>query len=217
MIGQTTRREFLLSTGAGAVGMSIGLGGSMAIHAVGHATADSHSTASGEPTAVDFGFCTDMTVHHIQALAMCQRVLGRDTGDPVQAAAVEVLQIQAIEIGMMRAWLADWGQSTAEPELAMGWMSMHDDDSGTGGIPVGDMPGLASDEEMSTLGTASGVEQGRLWLRLMRAHHVGGVNMANAAAQMAGTEKVRRIATTQVAVQTYEIDQYDMLLATDYA
>lgn len=207
MTDLTNRRNFLRTAGAGAAGVAVGLVGSTAVHAVGHATADdAHS-------AVDIGFCTDMTVHHIQALAMCQRVLGRDTGDPVQAAAAEVLQTQAIEIGMMRAWLADWGQSTAEPEMVMGWMGMNDGE----GMPAAMMPGFASDEEMRALGSASGIEQGRLWIELMRTHHLGGVDMAGAAIQMATTEKVRRIAQVQVDVQSYEIGQYDMLLATEYA
>ena len=33
-----------------------------------------------------------MTTHRVQALVMCQRVLGRDNHDAVQAAAAEVLQ-----------------------------------------------------------------------------------------------------------------------------
>ncbi len=79
------------------------------------------------------------------------------------------------------------------------------------------MPGLASDEEMRKLSLTDGIERGRLWLELMRAHHVGGVHMATAAIDLAGLEKVRRLARTQVDVQTYEIDQYDLLLAAEYA
>lgn len=203
----TSRRDFLRTAGAGTVGMAAGLAGSVALHSVVHPAAETG------PTTVDIGFCTDMTVHHVQALAMCQRVLGRDTGDPVQAAASEVLQTQAIEIGMMRAWLTDWGRSTAQPEVVMAWMGMNDG----AGIPVAMMPGLASDEEMRELGTARGIEQGRLWIQLMRTHHLGGVEMADAAVRMAGADKVRRIAQVQVDVQTYEIGQYDLLLATDYA
>ncbi len=210
MTGQVTRRSFLRTVGAGTAavaGAAVGVAGSTAVHAVGHAVEeDDHSM-------VDIGFCTDMTVHHVQALAMCQRVLGRDTGSPVQAAAAEVLQTQAIEIGMMRAWLTDWGQSTAEPKTAMGWMAM----DGGEAIPTDEMPGLASEDEMRELGTATGVEQGRLWLQLMRTHHIGGVGMATAAVQMASAEKVRRIAQVQIDVQSYEIGLYDMLLSSDYA
>ena len=207
MSGADGRRGFLRSAGFGAVGVALGVGGSAGVHAaLDPATTD-------EPTTVDLGFCTDMTVHHVQALAMCQRVLGRDTGDSVQAAAGEVLQTQAIEIGMMRAWLTDWGASTATPEMAMGWMGMHDGM----GMPTAMMPGLATDEEMQELATTSGIAQGRLWLELMRAHHVGGVDMASAAVEMATAEKVRRLAQVQVEVQTYEISQYDDLLASEYA
>ena len=70
---------------------------------------------------------------------------------------------------------------------------------------------------MRALSTASGLEQGRLWLELMRAHHVGGVAMAEAAAVLASADKVRRLAQVQAQVQTYEISQYDLLLTTDYA
>jgi len=160
------------------------------------------------PNAADLGFLADMTTHHVQALAMCERVLGRPTGDAVQAAATEVLRNQSIEVGMMRAWLADWGQSTATPELAMGWMGMADGQ----GMPSAMMPGLATDEQMRSLAVADGEERGRLWLVLMRAHHVGGVTMANAAVNSVATTKVRRMATTQSAVQSYEISQYDQLL-----
>ena len=218
----STRRGFFRSAGAGTVGLAAGVAGTTIFHAVGHAVAGSHDgnhgSDDGEPTEVDFGFCADMTHHHVQALAMCQRVLGRDTGDPVQAAAAEVLQNQSIEVGMMRAWLTDWGQPTTSPETAMAWMHTHaEDESAAAGIPIETMPGLASDDEMRALGLASGMEQGRMWLELMRAHHVGGVDMASAAIEMAGTEKVRRIAQVQVDVQSYEITLYDSLLASQYA
>ncbi len=204
-----SRRDFLL---AGGGGVAVGLCGATVAHTVAHAV------GHDGPSTVDVGFCTDMTVHHVQALAMCQRVLGRDTGDPVQAAAAEVLQTQAIEIGMMRAWLTDWGESTATPETSMAWMTggAHGGEPGEG-IPTAEMPGLATESEMRALGLAEGWAQGRMWLELMRAHHVGGVAMAEAAIEMAHTDKVRRIAQVQVDVQTYEIGQYDLLLSTDYA
>ncbi len=168
----------------------------------------------GDHSEVDIGFCTDMSTHHIQAMAMCQRVLGRDTGESVQAAAVEVLQTQAVEVGMMRAWLTDWGASTATPETVMAWM---DHDGTGGGIPLEEMPGLATDEQMMELSLAEGLEQGQMWLELMRTHHLGGIDMAAAAIEMAGEEKVRRLADVQVKVQSFEVYQYDELLAGEYA
>ena len=201
----TSRRGFLLSAGATTVGVAGGF-------VLGNETAGSGGTQS-TPTEADAGFCTDMTMHHVQALEMCLRVLGRDTGDPVQAAAAEVLQTQAIEVGMMRAWLADWDLSTSPPDTVMAWMGMNDG----AGMPAMMMSGLASEDEMRSLSLAEGTDQGRLWLELMRAHHVGGVAMAEAAINLVTADKVRRLAETQVAVQTFEIAQYDELLTTVYA
>ena len=198
------RRGFLTAAIAGGVGLAAGT--------VWSPDAASDDSGSG-PSTADLGFCTDMTAHHVQALVMCERVLGNATGDAVQAAATEVLRNQSIEVGMMRAWLADWGASTAEPTTVMAWMGMNEG----AGMPLAMMPGYASDAELQALAQAEGLDQGRRWLTLMRAHHVGGVAMADAAVTMASEEKVVRLATTQSAVQSFEIDQYDQLLATTYA
>ncbi|MDW3220373.1 MAG: DUF305 domain-containing protein [Acidimicrobiales bacterium] len=197
------RRRLLQLGGAVAGGAAVG---------VAIPTGDAGANTTESPGEADIGFCTDMTAHHVQALAMCQRVLGRATGDSVQAAATEVLTNQAMEVGQMRAWLTDWGESTASPELVMGWMGMNDG----AGMPLEMMPGLASAGELRELSLADGIEQGRRWLVLMRAHHVGGVAMAEAATDLADLEKVRRLARAQADVQTYEISQYDHLLSTTY-
>jgi uncharacterized protein (DUF305 family) len=226
------RRRFLgLSAGvAGAVAAGVGLAacssvsesasgtdGASATAADGDATDatdDDLTTATATaaaPTAADIGFLTDMSAHHGQALVMCQRVLGQDIGTPAKAAAAEVLQNQAIELGIMRAWLSDWGESTAPPELVMAWMGHGD------GMPLAMMPGLATAAELAELSQAVGMAQGRRWLELMLVHHEGGVAMAEAAVEMAAADKVVRLAQNQAAVQTYEISQYEQLLATTYA
>ncbi len=231
-----TRRTFL---SGGLVGVLGGVAGATVFHAVGHLafdhdsdtpSSDSHSRDThdsdtghlGVHADVDIGFCTDMTAHHLQAVIMCERVLGRDTGDPVQAAATEVIRNQSIEIGMMRAWLADWDAPTTSPERVMAWMADHQSmtsmaEGAAAGIPLAEMPGYATDDQLAALSTTSGLDKGRLWLELMRAHHVGGVAMAEAAADLSSSEKVVRLATTQAEVQSWEIGQYDLLLSSVYA
>lgn len=197
-----SRRRLLLATAAGSAGAATGYG----------ARAAAASTSDDAPGSSDIGFCTDMAAHHVQALAICQRVIGRDTGDAVQAAAAEVLQNQAIEVGMMRAWLTDWDQSTSTPDLVMGWMG-----AGDGvGVPIEQMQGYASADALRELSQTEGLAQGRMFLEMMREHHVGGVAMAEHAAAVVNTEKVRRLATTQTQVQTFEISQYDLLIAGAY-
>ena len=171
------------------------------------------SVDANAPTLADIGYCRDMSAHHLQALAMCQRVLGRDTGDAVQAAAAEVLQNQAMEVGQMRAWLADWGQSTVPPTNVMDWMGANQGN----GMSLVNMPGYATDAELLELSTLTGRSRGKRWLELMRAHHVGGVMMASQAQNLTSSTKVTRLATIQSKVQAYEIQQYDLLLAGPYA
>ncbi|OWY62085.1 hypothetical protein B7486_60320 [cyanobacterium TDX16] len=197
----SSRRTFLVGALAGGASVAVG-----SLVPVGTA----FGVDGEEPSEVDVGFCTDMAAHHLQALVLCQRVLGRDTGDAVQAAAAEVLQNQAMEVGKMQAWLADWGRPTAVPETTMAWMH------GVG-VPLADMPGYATDAELTELSTSTGTAQGRQWLQLMRAHHVGGVHMAEHAATHAGLPKVVTIAETMAEAQTFEIAQYDVLLAGTYA
>ena len=79
------------------------------------------------------------------------------------------------------------------------------------------MPGYATDTELDELSSLTGLDQGPTWLELMRAHHVGGVAMAESAVGLASNPKVVRLATQQAATQMFEIAQYDQLLAGPYA
>jgi uncharacterized protein (DUF305 family) len=172
------------------------------------APAENTSATSVAPNAIDIGFCRDMALHHEQALAMCQRVLGRDTGSQVQTAAADILQNQSYERGLMHTWLQSWGESTAAPTTVMEWMGMR--------MSAAEMPGIATALDMRDLAVVQGLEKGRLFLTLMRAHHEGGVHMADAATG-AATAPVRQIAFQTSATQTFEIAMFDELLATTYA
>jgi len=167
------------------------------------------ATESETPNDTDIGFFTDMAVHHEQALAMCQRVIGRNNGDSVQALAADILQNQSYERGVMHTWLTVWGESTAPPETVMGWMGME--------MPAAEMMGLATEEQMSSLATATGIAQGRLFLTLMRAHHVGGVHMTDVATENAAIANVRTTAERMATIQNYEIGIIDQLVETTYA
>jgi len=195
-------RRGLLS-GAAAAGAAFGLG-TLVPAPVRRAAA-----TGATPGAVDVGFFTDMSFHHAQALAMCQRVLGSDAGGPVLAAAAEILQNQAYETGLMHAWLRVWGESTAPPEQAMGWMHA--------AVAAEAMPGYATDAQMSELTELAGTPKGRRFLELMRTHHEGGIHMADYAADSASTDVVRGAAATMAEVQRYEVAVFDDLLATTYA
>jgi uncharacterized protein (DUF305 family) len=199
-------RRFVVAVAAA---LSAGLGVGVLLAPASSPASDAHTAASAvtteQPNEVDVGFATDMAFHHAQALAMAQRVLGTDTGGSVQAAAAEILQTQAYEMGLLQAWLREWGESTAPPETAMTWMGM--------AVPADEMPGYATDEEMAELADVTGSAKGRRFLELMRAHHVGGLHMAEHAVEHAATEQVRAAAAAMVANQTYDVAVFDHLLA----
>lgn len=63
-----------------------------AVSGCGVGSSSAFTAGEAEPSSVDIGFCTDMAFHHQQALGRRQRVLGWDTGEPVQAVASEIPQ-----------------------------------------------------------------------------------------------------------------------------
>jgi uncharacterized protein (DUF305 family) len=154
----------------------------------------------GDPSSVDTGFVLDMRVHHQQAVEMALLQLANGENAVVQSFAREVLLRQEFELGLMAAELDDWGIEPTTPETAMGWMDMP--------VPVEDMPGLASDEQMAALRAARGEDADALFLELMAEHHRGGIHMAEHAAASAATDDVRRLGASIVRLQRAEIEEY---------
>ncbi len=170
--------------------------------------------------SVDAGFARDMQAHHAQAVQLS--VLLRDrTDDPeLRAMALDVLTAQQQQIGQFVAWLRMWGLPVAGARPPMAWMA---DGHGHGAAtaPAGDpaaaglaaMPGWVTPERMNALEASDGTDAERLWLALMVDHHVGGVAMAQEAAERAGDPEVRRLARGIVTAQSREVEVLQRLLA----
>src|SRR5690606_23072797 len=114
---------------------------------------------------------------------------------------------QAAQIGMMTAWLDEWGVPKVDPAGRMRWMSGH---GGHGG--AGAMPGMATPEQRAELEKASGRDAEGPYPRLMVAHHRGGVEMAKAVMALSDHDRVRRLAGTMVEGQQSEIDLMNAML-----
>jgi len=154
----------------------------------------------GEESA-DVGYLQDMITHHEQALAMAQYELTNGERSEVQVFAREILLQQSYEIGLMEAKLREWGYRREDRSaMAMAWM-------GTG-MPVGSMPGLATDDQMDALRDATGIEADRLFFELMAAHHRGGADMGRAGADRASDAWVRDLAERQARNQIIEINEF---------
>jgi uncharacterized protein (DUF305 family) len=151
--------------------------------------------------SVDVGFYQDMISHHEQALQMAAVQLASGSDPTVSSFAREILQFQSYEIGLMRQQLAEWGVDPFErPDTAMGWMGQS--------MPVEEMPGLATEEQMQELRDSSGSETDALFLELMAAHHLGGVAMAQQAMNNAEESSVRELASTMARNQAIEVNEF---------
>ncbi|MFD3550141.1 DUF305 domain-containing protein [Streptomyces sp. NPDC058655] len=193
---------------------------------------DEHGRTPGLHSA-DAGFARDMAVHHQQAVEMSFVVRDRTQDEAVRVLAYDIANTQANQRGMMLGWLDLWGlPKVVAGEPPMAWMgrSEQERDGGHGGHadPAGPassaasadssgstghgaakpgalMPGMATKEEISALGSAAGREAEVLYLQLMTDHHRGGVAMAQGCADRCTTPAERELARGMVAAQESEL------------
>ena len=176
---------------------------------VGWLIADARSDTRGND--VDVGFLQDMRTHHEQAVQMAFTYLGLPDTDPgLQTVARSIVVGQEIDIGRMIQMLRDIGApEAAETDEAMAWMGH--------AMPAAQMPGMATDDQLRQLAASSGQAADELFVQLMTAHHLGGIEMAQYAVDHAGSAKVRSMAQSMINGQRGDIAEMDQLLAADQA
>jgi uncharacterized protein (DUF305 family) len=148
---------------------------------------------------VDTGFLQDMREHHEQAVYMSFIYNSLpDTDSGLRTVATSIIMGQNQDIGRMVQMLRMFGELEAnEGETSMAWM----------GMPVerGQMPGMASDADLDKLATLSGREADEFFVQLMKAHHEGGIHMAEYASGNAKNGEVRAMASAIATSQQEEI------------
>lgn len=153
--------------------------------------------------SADVGFARDMSEHHRQAVEMSKLLYDRTDDELMRSLAYDIMITQQAQIGIMSGWLDSWSHSWTGIGPRMEWM----------GMPMtGLMPGMATREELNRLAAAQGVEADALFMQLMIPHHQSGVLMAEAAAEQAETEAVRRLAQSMADAQEAEIAYMQRLL-----
>lgn len=182
-------------------------------------------SALGDPTpgdrSADAGFSRDMQVHHLQGVEMAMIIRGISDADDMQHLSYDIATTQAQQAGQMYGWLEEWGLSQYDAD-PMGWMRDGGHEHGgradaSGGTGSGEadavMPGMATTAQLDELRAATGVEAERLFLELMIAHHLGAVEMAEAAQELATSSVVLRLADSIVQSQEAEISLMERMLA----
>jgi uncharacterized protein (DUF305 family) len=158
----------------------------------------------------DAGFARDMQTHHAQAVEMAFMVRDRSDDEELRTLAYDIITSQQQQAGQMYGWLVQWGLDQTGSRPPMAWVG--GEHAAAHARPDGTMPGMATPAQLAELKAATGVEAERIFLRLMIAHHTGGVAMAQAARDDARTPEVRTLAGATAAAQTSEIQLLQQML-----
>ncbi len=175
-------------------------------HPAEHSTSASATASPAAPTAeahndADVMFAQHMIPHHTQAIEMSDTLLAKQGIDPrVTELANQIKAAQGPEIQQMQGWLTQWGTPSMPP------MSGH-----------GDMPGMSgmmSEQDMTALKDAQGVDASKLFLTQMIAHHEGAITMAQSEIKDGQYPPAVEMARAIVTTQQQEIDTMNGILAS---
>lgn len=130
---------------------------------------DSSSPSSSNDGTADFNdadvtFATDMIPHHRQAVEMAELAETRAESPEVKDLATQIREAQDPEIETMTGWLISWGKPVPDDMSGMDMSSS--------------MPGMMSQDEMTSLENTSGAEFDQMFLAMMIEHHRGAIEMA---------------------------------------
>lgn len=169
------------------------------------------TTAPRVLSETEIGFVQDMVAHHGQALLLAQR-LHADADPFVIGLARQITDSQRTELGMLLGWLRLAGAPVVN-ERPMAWMpDSEDGHRHSADHSARSMPGTASATELDELAAARGSQAEITFLRLMRRHHAGGIEMAAAADALLTGGEVERSAREMVRTQGQEIGLMSLLL-----
>ncbi|MEU8271767.1 DUF305 domain-containing protein [Sphaerisporangium sp. NPDC049002] len=154
-------------------------------------------------TAADVLFMQGMIPHHAQALRMADLVPSRSTNRDITLIAKRIRASQEDEIGLMRRWLGDRGQTVPGTN--------HDHSGGGGEL----MPGMLTEEQLAELKNASGTDFDRAFVQDMIAHHTGAIQMVGKLFDSGGGQETEifTYASHVEADQRIEIERMQKLLA----
>ncbi len=148
----------------------------------------------------DVAFAQMMIPHHQQAVEMASLAKTRASDPEIKQIATNVKAAQAPEITTMTGWLTAWGMPTAGAHN-MPCMS------GTEG-----MPGMASDQDMTQLKAATGVDFDRMFARMMIAHHNGAIQMCRDVRTQGAHTAAKALADTIEQTQAAEVATLQTIL-----
>jgi len=160
----------------------------------------------GENSA-DVGFARDMSAHHGQAVEMGMIAFQNATLPDVRTLGGDIAVTQEGQIGVMQAWLKQWGVGPNGTQPPMAWMP-----DGQRALNGNLMPGMATRDEIAKLKAAKGKDVDILFLQYMLRHHLGGIHMVDGVLSEHPTPEVKEMAETIKKNQSGEVVVMENLL-----
>jgi uncharacterized protein (DUF305 family) len=160
-------------------------------------------------TTADIDFMSGMIGHHSQAVKMAGWAESHGASKSLQVFCGRIALGQSTEIGLMSNWLKDRNQPVPAPDPRGMKMMMN------GQEHFMMMPGMLTEEQMTQLDHARGVEFDRLFLTYMIQHHRGAITMVDTLFNTPGAgqdEFTFKFANDVQADQTTEIERMQRML-----
>ena len=151
----------------------------------------------------EVGFARDMIVHHSQAVVLALILYDHTQNAELHTIALDIILSQQNQIGQMQGWLYLWNLPMSGPDLPMAWMN-----APTQGL----MPGMATDEQIAALRTATGTNLDRMFIQLMIPHHQSAIHMAQTIMGITNIPAVKNLARSMIESQTGEIKVLQSIL-----
>lgn len=170
--------------------------------------------------SADAGFARDMTAHHEQAVSMSFIIRDISDDEDIRRLAFDIINTQLAQIGMFSGWLEQWElpqTSTAQPLVWAGDEAKITPHASMQGMEMNPsehvvmMPGMATPEEIEQLKSLKDKDAVNQYLKLMIAHHKGGIMMAQAGLKLAKESEVKRLAQAIANGQRVEIDAMEQM------
>jgi uncharacterized protein (DUF305 family) len=157
----------------------------------------------------DIDFMTGMIPHHAQAVIMAGWAASHGARSDIGILCERIVVGQADEIRSMQTWLGDRGLPVPDAKSTRMKMKMN-------GVEHDMlMPGMLTDEEMTSLDQARGSEFDRLFLIGMIKHHQGAIDMVNDLFKAYGAaqdDTIYKFASDVFADQSIEIGVMQKML-----
>jgi uncharacterized protein (DUF305 family) len=163
-------------------------------------TPASATTASPADDSAEAGFARDMSTHHAQAVEMGMIAAAKATDPDVRTLGYDIALTQENQIGIMQTWLTFWGLNATSDAQRMAWMP-----EGAAALKDGLMPGMATQDQIQQLRDAKGKQVDEIFLKLILAHHLGGIHMVEGVLAKTQNADVRSLAENMKTGQQREI------------